>query len=824
MSALPHDLRLAARSLARSPAFTLAAVLSLALGIGASTAIVSVVNGVLLRPPPVVDIDRLAMVWETDRAGGSSHEPASIPDFRDMQQRTRHFERLAAFSAVEVNVAAAGGEPQRLAGLAVSHEWFGTVGIAPMLGRAFTPDEDALGGARSILISEDLWRRDFGGDAAALGRSLRLNDIEWTIVGVMPREADFGVLQVLGAADYGRGYVDRGGRPRVDVWLPARLDPAASRGNHPILVVGRLAGDLTLPAAQEEMAGIMADLERSFPEANEARGANVESLESVVFGDVRPAMLVLLAAVGMVLLVTCANVANLQLVRTATRAHEVTVRTALGASPARLARQFLAESALVVAAGAALGVLLAWGAVKALVALAPATVPRVGELGIDLVALGITALVAVIVALVLGLLPTLHAGRANLQAAMQSTGNRGAAGGRLSRGLRSALVVGELAMATMLMIGAGLLIRSLWTLQSVDPGFRTASILKAEFQLPASRYPTDFSRFPDWPAHHRFFGELESRLEALPGVASVAIATANPLSAGFTSSIRVVGREAEAGDWPEPSIRTVSAGYFGTLDVPIRDGRGFASTDAPRSAPVIIINESARRRYFDGQAPLGQQINLWGANRTVIGVVGNERMKGLAAEAPPAVYMPTTQAPSASAVLVRMAGDAAPAAALVRQVVRDLDPQLALFGVEPLEETLRGTLAERRFTMLVLMSFAVAALTLAIVGVYGVLSYAVAQRTREIGIRVALGADLARVRALVMGDGARLALVGVAAGLLGALALARVMRSLLFGVGAQDPYTFVGVAVVLGTAAAVASWLPARRAAKVDPMVALRAE
>jgi putative ABC transport system permease protein len=378
-------------------------------------------------------------------------------------------------------------------------------------------------------------------------------------------------------------------------------------------------------------------------------------------------------------------------------------------------------------------------------------------------------------------------------------------------------------MATMLMVGAGLLIRSLWTLQDVDPGFDAARVLKAEFQLPASRYPQDFLVFPNWPERQRFASELTARLEAMPGVESVALATANPMDAGSTSSIRVIGREPEAAGWPEPSIRTVSLGYFNTLRVVVRSGRAFEANDQPGSAPVVVLNESAREVFFDGHEPLGARISLWGAERTVIGVVGNERFKGLAAAAPPAVYLPLPQAPTPSAVLVRMTGAAELAAPLVRAAVREIDPQLALFGVEPLADTIRGTLAQRRFTMLVLVAFALAALTLAVIGVHGVLSYAVAQRTREIGIRVALGADLARVRRLVLSEGARLAALGVGIGLLGALALTRVMRSLLYGVGTYDPVTFVGVAAALAGVALAACWLPARRAALVDPIVALRA-
>ncbi len=824
MDVLLSDLRFALRSLRRSPAFAIAAVLTLAIGIGANAAIFSVINRVLLRPSPFSEVDRLALVWETDRNAGTTNEPASIPDFNDFRSRSRSFETLAAVAPIEVNVAAADAEPERLAGLAVSAEWFPMVGLPLLAGRNFSVDEDRPGGPRGVIIGEDLWERWFARSAGALGATLRLNEVEWEVVGIAPRGADFGALQLLGSADYQRGFVDRGGRPRVDLWLPLRADPAANRGNHPIFVLGRLAPGSTFAGAHAEMVRITADLEQEYREANDGRGAVVQPFADVVFGEVRLTMWVLAAAVGIVLLVACVNVANLLLARAANRAREVTVRTALGASMGRLARQFAVEGAVLVGAGLALGTIFAVATVDLLRAMAPATLPRADQLRLDPVALAATAAISVGIAFVFGLLPTLYARRANLASALQSDA-RGAAGGTRQRRLRSALVVSELAMATTLTIVAALLIRSLWTLQSVDPGFEADRVLKAEFQLPLSRYPQDFSRFPDWPERQRFARDVIARLEAMPGIEAVAMATANPMDAGFTSSILVVGRETEAAGWPEPSIRTASSGYFATMRVPLRAGRVFEASDDAAAPPVVVINESARSRFFEDHAPLGAQVFLWGRPRTVIGVVGNERMKGLATDAPPAVYLPLAQAPTPSAILVRTAGaDPASAVPLVRQAVREVDPQLALFGIEPLTETIQGTLAQRRFTMLVLITFAVAALVLAAVGVHGVLSYTVAQRTREIGIRVALGADLGRVRALVLGDGLRMAAIGVALGVAGALALARVLESLLFGVRGWDVSTFASVALLLGLVAVGASWFPARRAARVDPVEALRGE
>ncbi len=824
MESLLQDIRYAARSLLRSPAFTIAAVATLAIGIGATTAIFSVVDGVMLRRAPLDDISRVAMVWQTDRNSGTTREPASIPDFTDFKARSRSFERLAAFTPTELNYAPGTGDAARIAALGVSHEYFATVGLRMLEGRTFTPDEDQPGGPRGVIISEDLWERAFQRDRAAIGKAMRLNDVEWQIVGVLARGADFGVLQVLGVAAYQRGFADRGGQVRVDAWLPLRANPQASRSNHPIFVVGRLAAGTSAVAAHQEMTTISTELERLYAQDNVNRGTNVEPLADVVFGQVRTAMYVLIGAVVMVLLVACVNVANLLLVRATNRIREVTVRTALGAGAGRITQQFMVEGAMLALAGTIGGLLIAYSAVESLVALAPATIPRASEISVDGRVLLVVTGVSVLIAVIFGMLPTLQSRRLDLQGTLREDGGRGASAGLSHRRLRSSLVVAELAMATTLMVGAGLLIRSLWTLQSVNPGFTTAGVLKAEFQLPASRYPQNFAVFPNWPAQQQFFEGVGSRLSAMPGVTSVAFAAANPLDAGFTSSIRVVGREAEAANWPEPSIRPVSASYFATMQVPITDGRAFDATDAPTSAPVLMINEAANQRFFDGKGAIGQQVNLWGANRTVVGIAGNERFKGLATDVPPAVYLPLSQAPTASSVVVRMSGDASAAAALVRRAVREVDPQLPLFGVEPLEDTLNSSMAQRRFTMTVLIAFAAAALVLACVGVHGVLSYSVAQRSREIGIRVALGADVRRVRDLVLGDGARLAGIGLLIGLAGAFALAQLMASLLYGVGTKDPVTFVGVTVILGIVALIASYLPARRAARIDPVISLRSD
>ena len=819
-----RDIRQAFRSLRRTPGFTAVAVLTLGLGIGANTAIFSVVDGVLLRPAPFQEMDRLVMVWQTDRKSGTLREPASLPDYFDLRRESKRLDRLAGFVPAEITLTPDDGEPSRVATLVVTHGLLPVLGITPLVGRGFTPEEDRPGAPRVVLIGEELWERLFLRDPAITGKSLRLNDVPHAIVGVLPASADFGTLQILGAAAYGRGFADRGGRARVDLWLPLRPNPTPeSRGTHPLLMVGRLGAGVGLEPAQNELTTLAADLERTYAESNDGRGIFLEALPQVVFGPVRPALLVLLGAVALVLLVACANVANLLLARATTRMREVTVRAALGASGRRLAAQFFAESALLTGAGVILGLGLAVVGLRALMGMAPSDIPRVGSVGIDARVLGVTMAVAAGVGLLFGILPMFQLRGGNIQSLLQ--GERGSSAGKRHRRLRSALVMAELALAVMLMAGAGLLIRSFWRLHQVDPGFAAEGVLKAEFELPRSRYPQDYSVFPRWTEAQRFADELRRRVSALPGVVAVAIAGSHPLDAGFTSSIVVPGREAEAADWAEPSIRRVDAGYFRTVGGTLIAGRFFDGSDDVEAAPVLLINEAAGAQFFRGTDPLGQRIRLWGAERTVVGVVGNERIHGLVAATPPAVYLPVTQAPvTGGTLLVRVRGDPAELASAVRATVRELDPGLPLFGVEPLRETLSNSLGQRRFTMVVLGAFAAVSLLLAVIGVHGVLSYTVAQRTREIGIRMALGADQRNVRTLVVGQGAVLAGAGLAIGLLGAFALTRVLSTLLYGIGATDPVTFGAVALLLGGVALLASYFPARRATRVSPVEALREE
>jgi predicted permease len=821
-----RDLRHAGRLLRRAPAFAATAILTLTLGIGMTTAIFSVVNAVLLRPVPYPDAERLVMVWETDRDTGTTHEPGSWPDYVDFEERSRTIDRFAGLIADEATFTPDRGEPSRVAEMRVTHGLLPLLGLTPVLGRPFTAEDDRMGGPAIALISERLWDRAFQRDPAVVGRTIRLDDRQRTVIGVMPEGADFGILQVLSAADYGRGFADRDARSEVDVWTPLQANPEQLvRDTHPLLMLGRLAPGATVATAQDELASIAADLERAY-QSNKARGVALEPLRTVIFGPTEPALTVLLAAVGLVLVISCVNVANLLLAQSAGRRREVAVRTAVGASGSHLVRQFVAENLVLTSVSSALGVVVAFVALRSVVSLAPPEVPRLASVAIDARVLSLALGISIVVAFVFGLLPVAQARRTDLQATLNAEDARGVAGSREGHAMRAALVVAELAFAVALVTGAGLLIKSFWQLRQVDPGFDPAGVLKAEFQLPDSRYPFDFKRWPNLPEIQRFNAELIARTAALPGVNASAIAANHPLDAGFTNSFVIVGREAESRDLPEISVRTVTPGYFRALRVPLVTGRLLDDRDSASTAPVVVINEAAAVRLFPGQSPVGQRLAYWGTARTIVGVIGNERIHGLAKAAPIAAYTPLAQAPArgGQALLLSTAGDPNALARPVREAIAAIDPGLAVFGVESLDRTLAESIGTERFLMILLALFAGLALLLAAIGIHGVLSYSVAQRSREIGIRMALGAPPRSVTRLVIGQAARLTACGLGLGLLFGLFFARSLRGLLFGVTSTDVVTLAGVLLVLTAVAALSTWLPVRRAVSVDPLVALRQE
>jgi putative ABC transport system permease protein len=827
MDTLWQDLRFAWRTLGRDLGFTLGVGTILAIGIGATTAVFGVFDSVLLRAAPVDAIHRLVVVWETDRSTGTFREPASVPDYLDFRADSRTLGELAALAAGDVNLTLPNTEPTRVALLRTSQELMSMLGLQPVVGRGFVADEDVANGPRVAMIGERLWERAFGRDPHVVGRSIHLNDEAYEIVGVAPDEADFGVLQMLSVAAYARGFADRDAQARVGVWLPLQPDPETlPRTTHPILVLGRLGDGATVEAAQDEMARIMADLERAYPE-NAARGAFVEPLDAVVFGPIRPALYLLLAAVGLVLVVACLNVAGLLLTRGSTRGREVAVRAAIGGSRARLAHQFLVEHLLLTLLAAAAGVAVALVLQRGLLSVAPATLPRAGEIGLDARVLGFTLLVSLGVAVVFGLVPTLQARALDLQAALQGQGGERASVGPARGRLRAALVVGEVALAVVLLVGAGLLVRSFREVAQVDPGFRTAGLLKAEYQLPSSRYPANFAVFPDFKEMHGFTEALLGRLSRLPGVTSAAIAGSHPLDPGFTNSFTIVGREAESRTWPEISVRRVSPGYFRTVNLQLVRGRLLADADATLAPPVAIVNEAAVERFFADRDPLGAQMQFWGARRTIVGVVANERFQGLTEAPPIAVYTPLAQTPSvtgANVLLVRTEGDPRALAPDVRAVVRAIDPRLAVFGVELLDETTSRSLDERRFTMRLLAAFAAVTLVLAAAGIHAALAFSVARRRRELGVRLALGAEPKGVLGLVLGEGLRLSALGLVVGLAAAAMVMRLFESLLFGVTPADPITFAASALFLAIVAGVSSLVPAVRAAAIQPATVLRTD
>jgi putative ABC transport system permease protein len=815
------------RFLLRNRRFAVGVILTLALGIGANTAIFSVVDGVLLRPAPVKGLERLVMVWETDRHSGTTREPASVPDYLDFVERATTVEMLSAFMAGEMNMVPPAGDPVRLVALSVTHQFLPMLGIQPILGRVFTDQDDRPHGGNVVLISESLWTRAFGRESAILGRAVTLDEKPYTIVGVVPDVADFGVLQVLSSAAYSRSYADRGSRTAVDVWSPLQPDSQSlPRDTHPIFVSGRLGTAASPAAAEQELGSIAADLEKAYP-SNDGRGVFVEPLSDIVFGPSRPALIVLLVAVALLLLVACVNVANLLLARGATRAREVAARIALGAGWGKLMSQFLVESLLLTLASALAGIALAFVALQAFLVIAPADVPRLSEVTIDLRVLAATLIVSTLTAIGFSLVPIFQARRIDLQGCL-----RGTAGWHMSAGpergrLRRMLVISELALAVTLVLGAGLLIKSFWRLQQVDPGFRPAGVLKAEYQLPPGRYPVNFSVWPNFKEMHAFTDALLRRVAVLPGVESAAVAGNHPLDPGYTNSFSVVGRETESRNWPEISVRRITPGYFRTVGLPLRRGRLLTEFDGTQAPPVLLVNEAAAQRFFPDQDPLGAKITFWGSARTIVGVIGNERFHGLTADEPLAVYLPLAQAPSANGAGVLLARTSGPPLLLSRAVqaaIREVDPGLAVFGIEPLEQTISRSLSLQRFAMTLLLLFAGLAIVLATIGIHGVLSYSVAQRTHELGIRIALGARPFELLRLVIGQGLLLVVAGVSIGLLGAAALGQLLKTLLFGISPLDAATFVLTAAVSTLVALAACYAPARRAARVDVTVALRSE
>jgi len=795
MDTLRQDLRFALRQLRRSPGFTVVAVLTLALGIGANTAVFSVVDAVLLRPLSYAEPDRLVT-------------PGYLMsgEYLLVRERARTMEEVALHSSVGFNLSGV-GDPERVPGARVSANLFSVLGVSPIVGRAFLPGEDRRGGSPVVVLGHGLWRERFDGDPAVVGREVVVDGEPRTIAGVMPPGVRF-------PAD------------DVRLWIPFAFDPsdaAALWGGAGGGVVARLAPGATPAASQAELRALAPEMREANtlwdPPPDHRATLEVVPLQDTIVGDVRARLWVLLGAVGFVLLIACANVANLLLARAAGREKEVAVRSALGAGRRRIACQLLTESAVLGALGGALGLLsAAWG-VRLLVGGLPADVPRVAEIGIDPRVLGFTLAASAVAALLFGSIPALRSSRSDLRSALRA-GERGsgAAPGRLA----GTLVTVEFALAVVLVIGAGLLIRSFGELTRVDPGFGTESLITARVTPPETEYA-------DAASQRAFYADLLARVEAIPGVREVDAVNRLPLVGGFAGFAFEVEDDPYVPGTPAPVVgdRRITSDYPRTMGIPLLRGRALTAGDREGAPRVALINETMAREFWPGEDPIGKRFKeVWlDAWTTVVGVVGDVRSYGLASEVEPEVYRPFSQLPAREMSLaVRAAGDPATLAGGLRAAVGAVDPNVPVSEIRAIEHIVSGSVAGSRFTMVLVGGFALLALALAAVGIYGVISCTVGRRTREIGLRVALGARGADVLGAVLRRALLLAGLGAAIGVTAALGATRLLESLLFGVTATDPVTFVGVPLFLVVVALLASYVPARRATRVDPMTALRQE
>ena len=802
-----QDLRYAGRMQFKNPGFTIVAVIALALGIGANTAIFSVVNSVLMRPLPYKDPERLVMVWEDATKFGYPRDTPAIANYVDWRNQNTVFEGMAAIADESFNLTGT-GDPERLEGHLVSANLFSLLGVDPQLGRTFTSAEDQPGSNRVVVLSHALWQRRFGGDSAIVGKPINLNGASYTVVGVMPASFQF---------------------PTSDdqVWAPIAFTSkdAANRDRHYLQVLARLKPGTSLGQAQTEMNTIGARLQQQYPESNTDLGVAVTSLHEHLVGDIRPALLILLGAVGLVLLIACANVANLLLARAAVRQKEIAVRVALGARRHRLIRQFLTESVLLATFGGVVGLVVAYGGLMLLRAFIPENISQAGQIAIDLKVLGFTFLVSLVTGLIFGLAPALQAARFN-QTETLKEGGRDSATGSSGKRIRSLLVTAEVAVSLVLLIGAGLLINSFLRLRNVDPGFRADNLLTMRIVLPQPKYAERERR-------SAFYTELVQRVQSLAGVKSAAVTTNLPLyRQGNSIGVTIEGQlPLPPGQANIVVTRIISPGYFDTMTIPLLGGRQFTDQDVRTGPRAVVISESMARRYWPGEDAVGKRIGLGEIQRPedwfqVIGVVKDVRQFELTADPRPQMYLTYRQASffPAEDLVVKTNVDPASLAATVRNTVWEIDKDQPVSKIRTMEEILLDSISRQRFSMLLLAIFAGVALILAAVGIYGVMSYSVAQRTHEIGIRMALGAQTGAVLKLAVGYGLRLVVAGIVIGLIAAFALTRVMSTLLFGVTATDPTTFTLISLLLVAVAALASYIPARRATKVDPIIALRYE
>jgi putative ABC transport system permease protein len=805
MGNLMLDLRGGWRALRTRPGYTFIAILALALGIGANTTIFSLVNAVLLRPLPYPNADQLVWIWETNPGNNIKTEPVSIPNFVDWQTQNQSFEQLTAWGRTLVTLTGS-GEPEQLTGAVIAANFFSTFGVSPSIGRSFVPDDNKPGAPRVAIVSHDFWMRRLAGDANTTGRNIQLNGNSFVVVGVAPA---------------GFKHPESGIAP--ELWLPLTINTTGDgRRNDFLRVVGRLKPGVTLAAARSDIETIHARLASQYPAANAGWTVILLSLQERITGDVSRLLWMLLAAVGFLLLIACANVANLSLARAATRERELAIRSALGARSSRIIRQLLTESTMLAVAGGLAGLALAVWSIDALIALSPRDLPRLNDVTLDWRVLLFTLGVCLITGILFGTAPAFHAARLNLNDSLKDS-SRGSTEGIRSRRSRKLIVIVEVALAVVLLFGAGLTLRSFLKLQNVNPGFRAGNVLTAQILAPRSKYP-------EGPQIADLYDRILERVRSLPGVESASLVNMLPL--GGSSSYLSIAFEGRPAPPPEQVVDAepfvVAPDYFSTLGIQLVRGEPISARDGANTNPVAMINETLARRYYANEDPIGKRIAIAAQQprwMTIIGIVRDTHHTTLAEAPYPQLYGAYSQRPvRVASLVIRTTPDPLSIVSSLKSQVRSIDPDIPVSRIATLESVLSDSIAQPRVYLILVAIFALVGLLLAAIGIYGVISYSVTQRTGEFGVRLALGASSYDVLRMVLTDGMKLAGIGIAAGLAGAFALSRLIVSVLYGVTSTDVVTLLGVPLILFVVAIAACYIPALRATRVDPLVALRHE